>query len=276
MFEALRKELVSCTFLKDRKQIIEELSKLLKQSVEKYDSPGIAFSGGVDSAVLALLANNPTLYTVAVENSSDVYWSLQVARKQGWKIKTKIYSLKEAEVLIKKVVKLLQSTDVTHVGIGCVVYGVLELAKKDKVTTVLGGLGAEEIFGGYKRHIAYGEDLDNIHERLWDGLRDMEIRDFARDIPITLNFGIKLETPFLNADLVRYAMQIHPDLKITNDIRKIILRETALQLGLPREVAYRKKIAAQYSSKFDRAMSQLARKQGFKLKKEYLQYLLDQ
>ena len=274
MYESLREELRECKLLRNKREIIKQVALLLKAAIRKYPSPGIAFSGGVDSSVLALLANKPTLYTIALENSSDVAWSIKVAKDLNLPIKTKIFTLEEAEEVIKKVVTLLNSPDVTQVGIGCVVYAVLEMAQKDKLSLVLGGLGAEEIFGGYKRHIDYGKDLSNIHERLWAGLKDMEVRDFSRDLPIAKHFNIKLVAPFLDEDLVKYAMQVHPDLKINNERRKIILRETALHLGLPKEVAYRKKIAAQYSSKFDRAIQRLAKKRGFSLKKDYLKSLL--
>ena len=273
MFEYLRPQLEEKYFLTSKKEIIAHLKILLKKAIVTKEKVGIAFSGGLDSSVLALLAPKCQLYTVGLENSSDVVWSIEVAQKIKKPIKTKIITLTEAERIIKAVVKLLNSTDVTHVGIGCVVYAVLEMAKKDNIKIVYGGLGAEEIFGGYKRHIEYGKDLDNIHEKLWEGLYGIEKRDLARDLPIAKHFNIKLVAPFLNEELVTYAMQIDPTLKINNERRKIILQDTAFALGLPKEVAYRPKMAAQYSSKFDRALERLAKKKGFSLKKEYLQSL---
>ena len=273
MFEHLRPQLEEKYFLTSKKEIIAHLKILLKKAIVTKEKVGIAFSGGLDSSVLALLAPKCQLYTVGLENSSDVVWSIEVAQKIKKPIKTKIITLTEAERIIKAVVKLLNSTDVTHVGIGCVVYAVLEMAKKDNIKIVYGGLGAEEIFGGYKRHIEYGKDLDNIHEKLWEGLYGIEKRDLARDLPIAKHFNIKLVAPFLNEELVTYAMQIDPTLKINNERRKIILQDTAFALGLPKEVAYRPKMAAQYSSKFDRALERLAKKKGFSLKKEYLQSL---
>ncbi|MDP1694053.1 MAG: asparagine synthase-related protein [Candidatus Woesearchaeota archaeon] len=274
MFEHLRPQLEGKPFLTNKEEIIAHLKILLKKAIQSKEKVGIAFSGGLDSSVLALLAPNCQLYTVGLENSSDVAWSIEVAQKIKKPITTKIISLVEAERIIKAVVHILQSTDVTHVGIGCVVYAVLEMAKKDNIKVVYGGLGAEEIFGGYKRHIEYGKDLENIHEKLWEGLYGMEERDLARDLPIAQHFGIKLVAPFLNEELVTYAMQIDPTLKINNERRKIILQDTAFALGLPKVVAYRKKMAAQYSSKFDRALERLAKKKGFSLKKEYLKTIL--
>ena len=92
------------------------------------------------------------------------------------------------------------------------------------------------------------------------------------DLPIAKHFNIELQAPFLDESLVRYAMQIHPSLKINHE-RRNYSPETAFQLGLPREVAFRKKIAAQYSSKFDRAIHRLAKK-WLQIKKDHLQSLL--
>lgn len=271
MFEHLRPRLEGKPFITNKEEIIEQLKALLQNAITREEQVGIAFSGGLDSSLLALLAKNCQLYTVGLENSSDIPWSIHVAQQLNKPIKTKIITLPEAERIIREVVHILKSADVTHVGIGCVVYAVLEMAKHDGMKTVLGGLGAEEIFGGYKRHIDYGKNLNNIHDRLWEGLQGMEQRDLVRDLPIAQHFGIQLVAPFLNEELVTYAMQIHPSLKINHERRKIILQETAYALGLPKDVAFRKKMAAQYSSKFDHALERLAKKNGFQSKKEYLQ-----
>ena len=276
MFEHLRPQVEGKPFLTHQNEIVKQLKLLLRKAITREEKVGIAFSGGLDSSVLALLSPHCQLYTVGLENSSDVAWSIHVAEQLNKPITTKIIALPEAERIIKDVVHLLRSTDVTHVGIGCVVYAVLEMAKKDKIKVVMGGLGAEEIFGGYKRHIEYGKNLDNINDHLWEGLYGMEKRDLARDLPIAQHFGIRLVAPFLNEELVTYAMQIHPSLKINNERRKIILQETAFALGLSKEVAFRKKMAAQYSSKFDRAMERLAKAYKCSTKKAYLQKILQE
>ena len=65
-------------------------------------------------------------------------------------------------------------------------------------------------------------------------------------------------------------MQIPGKRKLNKKYKKIILREIAQDLGLPKEFAWRKKQAAQYGSKFDKAIYKLARKNKFKFKKDYL------
>ena len=58
-------------------------------------------------------------------------------------------------------------------------------------------------------------------------------------------------------------------------ILKLILRKIANELGLKKEFAFRKKRAAQYGSRFDRAILRLGKRKGFKYKKDYLKSLLE-
>lgn len=279
MFRELRLELENKPFLTDKGEIIRNLSELLIKAVKTDGKVGIAFSGGVDSSLIALIASKLKmdfrLYSVGLEGSKDIEKASELAIKMGWPLRIKKYTKDEALELIKKVVNILKTDDPVKVGVGCVVYGVLELAKQDGIKTVLGGLGAEEIFAGYERHIRYGKDYEHVQEELWAGLNGLEERDLSRDDAIADYFGIKLKAPFLDDSLVRYAMQIDPKLKINKDEKKIILMETAVFLGLDKEYAFRKKMAAQYGSKFDRIIFRLAHKKGFKLKREFLRSLIN-
>jgi asparagine synthase (glutamine-hydrolysing) len=48
----------------------------------------------------------------------------------------------------------------------------------------------------------------------------------------------------------------------------------AEKLGLPKEFSWRKKVAAQYGSGVDKNIGNLAKRKGFKYKKDYLESLL--
>ena len=77
---ALEKELKNKPLLTDKEEIIQKLSNLLLQAVEKrtnYKKIGIAFSGGIDSTLLAFLCiklnKKFTLY-------NNLLWGLQQIR----------------------------------------------------------------------------------------------------------------------------------------------------------------------------------------------------
>ena len=99
-------------------------------------------------------------------------------------------------------------------------------------------------------------------------------RDLKRDFSISRELNINLLTPFLDIDLIKTAMQIHPMYKIDKQNKKIILREVAEDIGLKKDFAQRQKKAAQYGSNFIKGMDKLAKKNNFELKKDYLSSLI--
>lgn len=271
----LEKELKNKKLLDNKKEIIKELSSLLKKAVDKRTNKkiGIAFSGGVDSTLIAFISKKLKkdfiLYNVGLENSKDAEWAKKIAKHYKWKLKQKIVSLEEAEKIIKNVVKILPDPSVVKVGVACPEYLVLKEAEKDKIKNVLGGLGSEEIFAGYERHSL----AKNKHKECWNGLKELYKRDLSRDFAISKAVKVDLQCPFLDKELVKYAMQIDASLKISEEEKKIILREAAVKLGLKKEFAFRKKLAAQYGSGFHKAIDKLSRRNKFKYKKDYLKSL---
>ena len=256
---------------------LEELKSVFIDAVKKRIPKkkfGIFFSGGVDSSLIALVCKNLgadfTCYTVGfktknMEVPDDVLWAEKVAHSLNINLAVELFNLKEAEEIIKKVAKIVEP-NVINIGVGSVIYAVTKIAS-EKI--FFSGLGAEEIFAGYERH-AKAED---VQEECWKGLKTMWKRDLLRDTSLAKEFGIEIKTPFLDKELIKLAMQIPVEKKIDKINQKIIIRELAEDLGLAEEFAWRKKKAAQYGSKFDRAIKKLAEKYKFKYKKEYLKSL---
>ncbi len=266
--------LITDNIIENKKKAKELLEKELINSIKKRIPDkkfGILFSGGVDSSTIALIAKNFSknfiCYTVGFKNSEDVKYAKLVAKKLKIKLKIKILELEDIEKIIKKLVKILSNVDVVSIGVGLVTYSASELAKKDKINVIFTGLGSEEIFAGYQRH----KEAEDINEECWNGLKQMFERDLMRDIPIGEYLKVKFETPFLDENVIKTAMQIPAKYKIDKE-NKLILREISYDLGL-KEFAFRKKKAAQYGSNFIKALDKIAKKNGFKYKKEYLQSL---
>ena len=156
-----------------------------------------------------------------------------------------------------------------NVGVGSVELACIEMAKQDNIKFLFTGLGSEEIFAGYERH----KLAKDKQAECWKGLTVMYERDLLRDMAIATKQGIFFSTPFLDKELIGVAMRIPDKFKIDDFNAKIILREIAEELGLPQEIAWRGKRAAQYGSRIDKAISKLAKKQGFEYKKDYLKSL---
>ena len=259
-----------------QKKIIEAVKKRIPQDVrEKKQKIGILFSGGVDSTVIAAICKklgfDPVCYSVGfqsgdIRESPDLIWSRKAAEELGLKHKEIMLDLKETEKIIKEVVKIV-GTDIVKVGVAAVVYAALERAKKDNVKYLFSGLGSEEIFAGYLRHA----EAKDINKECWKGLKLMYARDLVRDYSVAEHFKINLLTPLLDKDVIIHAMQIPGSRKISKTNNKLPIREAALDMGIPKVFAYRKKTAAQYGSNIDKAIKKLAKLHGFRYKKDYLE-----
>ncbi|MBI4141323.1 ATP-binding protein, partial [Candidatus Woesearchaeota archaeon] len=209
-------------------------------------------------------------YSVGLKGAPDLEASKKVVQELGLQHQIKEYTLEEAEELFRTVVKLLNKTDVVTIGVASVVYAAVELAKKDDVTKLFSGIGTEEIFAGYDRH----SKATDKHAECWRGLKAMWQRDLVRDLTLMKKLGFQAIAPFLDDDVIKTAMGIDISRKINDEQKKIILREIAEECGLPTEIAWRDKKAAQYGSWMDKAIEKMAKKNKFETKGEYLKSLL--
>jgi asparagine synthetase B (glutamine-hydrolysing) len=259
-----------------------ELGKALIMAVKRRTAPkfGVLLSGGVDSSLIAYICKrlkcNFTCYTIGIENSDDIEWAQRVAKAYGLEHKYKILTLDQFENVVKDTIRILGDVDIVKVSVGSVLYATGRLALADGNNILFGGLGSEEIFAGYHRHSESlrTNDFEAVHKECWNGLKGMWRRDLVRDFTIASKFGLELRAPYLDKDLIKLAMRIHPMYKIDKSDKKIILREAAEIIGLERDFAWRKKKAAQYGSNFINGIDKLARRKGFQYKKDYLQSLL--
>ncbi|MFC1727985.1 asparagine synthase C-terminal domain-containing protein [Nanoarchaeota archaeon] len=261
----------------NKKKLEEAIIKAVEKRVPKGKF-AVFFSGGIDSSLIALLAkkysNNFTCYSVGFKDKGtgepvDLIYARKVAKDLDIKFKEKTFNLKETEKIFKKVVKILgkpKEIDIDFIvklGVGSVLVAASQIAK-EKV--FFSGLGAEEVFAGYLRH----KEAKDVDKECWRGLRAMYHRDLMRDLIIAKKLNIKIETPFLDKDVIKEGMKFPASRKLKGSKNKIVLREIAQKLGLKKEIAWRKKLGAQYGSRFGKAIEKLARKKGFRYKKDLL------
>ncbi len=263
----------------------ERAKRILKEKIidsiknNAANNSGVLFSGGIDSTLISLvlkrLGINFTCYSVGLENALDIKYAEKVAKDLKLKLKIKVLSLEEFERTVKNVVKILNENDVMKVGVASVVHAASLLAKNDNVNVLFSGLGSEELFTGYQRHEdVFNNGFEALHKECWNGLKQMWSRDISRDLLISKANKVSLRLPFLDKEVIKAAMSIHPMYKMDKNNNKIILREVAEELGLKKEFAWRKKKAAQYGSNFIKGMDKLTKRNGFNYKKDYLGSLL--
>jgi len=263
-----------------KKQVIGYLTNAIAKRIPNQKF-GILFSGGIDSTIIAVLCQQLgvdfTCYTSAfkkeeIKEAEDLQWAKEIADHYGFELKINELDLKTVHKYFQKVVPLIENNNGVKASVGLTIYAACELAKKDGVKVIFSGLGSEEIFAGYQRH----RDSHDINKECLSGLRGIYERDSYRDDVITMNNNLELRIPFLDKALCDYSLKIPSEYKIKDGRDKIILREISKDLGIPEKFAERPKKAAQYGSKFDKALRILTNKYGHSLRIGYLRSLYPQ
>lgn len=236
---------------------------------------GILFSGGIDSTVIALiikkLGQKFTCYTAVLDDPGlkepqDLTYAKRIAKYLDLDLKIVKIKISDVEKYLKKIVPLIEDSNVVKVGVALPFYAACEEAQKDGVKVMFSGLGSEEIFAGYQRH----KESTNINKECVSGLLKMYERDLYRDDVVTMYNQTELRLPLLDKELIDYSLKIPEKYKLTDGHEKYILRLVALNLGLKEEFAMRKKKAAQYGSNFHKAIEKLKKKNKFETKSAYL------
>jgi len=227
----------------------------VKEIVKEESSLAVAFSGGIDSSLLAQLCTNigtkVTLLTVGFPGSPDIEFSKMIARKLG--LPHKVLELEKEDFHNKQryIYQKLDCGNTSHIE-NCIAFFYLGmLARQNGLGLILTANGCDELFCGYDRFRSiyeYGNAriMQLIHEKIENELILMNEAG-----TIITEFGIKAKHPFLSEKFISVALRISIDNKIRGDddfIRKHILREVAVKIGVPQEAAAKPKKALQYGS----------------------------
>ncbi len=240
------------------------LYKKIQHAVKKriFEPCAIAFSGGLDSSFIAALCPEAELYCAGLENSHDLIQAKKAAKLLGLSEKLHLLTLtlEEVEQAIPYVMKAVESSDVMKIGIAMPLFFVSKEAHDDGIRVMLSGQGADELFAGYKRY----EDMKpkELELALINDLRNIAENNLERDDATAMANSVELRLPYLDKEVVSLALHIAPELKIRNKVRKYILRISALHT-LHKELVWKEKKAAQYSSGMYLAFKKIARKNGY-------------
>lgn len=261
------------------KEIIEKLETLLissiKKEIPKKEKVALLFSGGLDSGIMALILKKLgykfTCYTVEFYNykfkkAEDVKYAKLLAKKLKLSFKIIKINTKEAEDAIPKVINIIKSNKPLLVSLALPMYFCLKKISDGKIKTVLYDPALDCIFAGFQKH----KTSTDINQSCVNSLKNTYEIDFPKDQSIAKHFNLKLKAPFLNKELISFALPLSKEYKISKGLNKYILRKTALNLGLPESIALRKKKAIQYSSNFQKAIKKISKKHNFKKISDYL------
>ena len=233
--------------------MIPELSVLLKKSIDQSleDRVAVAFSGGLDSSLVAQLAKQSCeveLFSCGTEKSEDLIYAEQAARLLNLKLYKSVFNEDEILSIYEKCYKTVPN-DLLKVELLVPVYKVAEESVKRNHKVLLFGSASEELFVGYERYYRYleeGKDLDGILREEFETLKNREISWVKK---VCYKLGIEARFPFYNNDLAEFVFKIPLELRIEEkELKKGVLRDAAKFLGLPDLMVKRKKRAMQYGS----------------------------
>jgi asparagine synthase (glutamine-hydrolysing) len=231
------------------------------------DDLAVAFSGGVDSALVASETDAP-LYVVGYEGSSDIEAARESAGAMARENDLHVHevSLEDIEAAIPKVAESIGRTNAMDVQIALPLYLVAKRAAADGFDRLALGQGADELFGGYakvaKAPADPRTDADTVRGARRETLLSLPDQ-LERDVRALRAAGVEPVTPLLHDGVVRVALELPGEWLVSGGTRKRALREAA-RAWLPDAVADRDKKAVQYGSLVAREVDRLARQAGFK------------
>jgi len=254
------------------------LRTLLEQSsqriVERIPGLGVAFSGGVDSAVTARLASkflqDISLFSVGLSAAGELAEVQYYADLLGLPVTTERYDEADLEEHVRRVIWLIEEPNLMKVSVAVPLYWTAMLAARNGVNVLLCGQGSDELFGGYAK-FARILDLQGraaLARELFRSVLDSYQVNYERDDQATSPSGIELRTPFANLRVIDFSLRIPTEFKVEpgNDaVRKHILRRVAAQIGLPKEIVWRRKKAIQHGTGVEGAIRRLASRSGLRV-----------
>jgi asparagine synthase (glutamine-hydrolysing) len=264
------------------------LQVLLEESIRRRTNGlkgvAVAFSGGLDSSIVAFIASKlglkVNLFHVSMENQPETEEAIEASEKLNLPLQVDLFKDSDLENTLPQVVALIEEADPIKASIGLPFYWVAEKASETRFQVILAGQGADELFGGYQRYVKEycKAGAEKVRKTMFDDVANIFESNLERDLKITSHFDIELRLPFASFNVVEFALTLPIECKMEpkeDTLRKLVLRRMALNIGLPSVLVDKPKKAVQYSTGINDAIKRVAKKQD-KTVNEYITGLLQE
>ena len=226
-----------------------ELFEKLGKACNQCSSDTISLSGGLDSTIIAYYLKDKKPKSIAVVakdfEASDLVFCQLVAKE--FELPLSLLNVETSEILeaIENTILILKNFNDIEIRNNVVMYLALKWAKENGSGGIITGDGADELFAGYSFLINKNEE--ELEQEL---KRVFSVMHFPTQ-KIGESLGVKVESPFLNKEMIDLALQIPPTLKVKEHLGKKygkwILRKTFEQ-KIPNKVVWRQKSPMQDGS----------------------------
>ena len=242
------------------KQLLTEMQDAIKNTVTDKKI-GVAFSGGVDSTLLAKLVKDMRydihLLTIGFQDSHDINFAKEVNQILSFQHSVSEIDPEKFKEVSQKINQTIKTDNLSWNENSIAFYYVAELAQKNDLKTVVTANGIDELFCGYNSYreaIEKGED--EVTKMMIEKLKN-EGEMMVAINQVTAEFGVRMIQPFLLPNFIEYAKKIPVSEKIhgPDDMqRKHPVRELAMDYGVPEVAAQKQKKALQYGSQIHKSL----------------------
>ncbi len=223
--------------------------------VEGRSRVAVAFSGGLDSSIIALCAKRRTEVVACsafAEGALDSRCASRGAAILGIELMATGLTREEVAGELKEI-DLPFQTSLMDRSLWCLYSIVSRSAAGGGAEVIMLGQLADELFGGYAK---YQATLTDAGEEAAAAIMDQDVREYqtrglVRDVNACSRW-LEPRFPFAEEELIELGRSIPVSFKIREGVRKAVLREAAVVLGIPGELVNAPKKAAQYSSGIQR------------------------
>jgi len=177
---------------------------------------------------------------VGLDGSADLEAAREVARYLDTDHHERVYTAEEAVEALPEVVRVIESFDPSLVRSAVPNYLLAELTARE-VKVVLTGEGADELFAGYEYLREMG-DAASLHAELVRTVEGLHNLNLQRCDRVTMAHGLEARVPFLDTQVIGFALGLPPEWKLAAPGRpeKLILRQ-AFDGWLPERFLWRQK-----------------------------------
>ncbi|OJJ03713.1 hypothetical protein ASPVEDRAFT_85149 [Aspergillus versicolor CBS 583.65] len=243
--------------------IRESLTKSVRKRLMAEVPYGVLLSGGLDSSLVASIAQRETKrmqsasngakseangqlvgiddenelstvnsfqqlqsFSIGLPGAPDTEAAMEVAKFLGTKHHALTFTIEDGLNALSDVIYHLETYDVTTIRASTPMYLLSRKIKGLGVKMVLSGEGSDEIFGGYLYFHA-APNKEEFHKETVRRVKNLHLADCLRANKSTSAWGLEARVPFLDKGFVETSMSVDPKEKmITKDrIEKYILRK---------------------------------------------------